>query len=65
MDIFAHLRGLVVEALRRLLPDLPEEAFARVVVEPPRIDPRDLLVPTNPAVGVPTGAPTTSSVGRP
>jgi arginyl-tRNA synthetase len=36
MDIFAHLRGLTVEALQRLLPELPPEAFARVVVEPPR-----------------------------
>lgn len=35
-DIFAHLRGLAVEALKRILPDLPEEAFAKVVVEPPR-----------------------------
>ncbi|MFL1460615.1 arginine--tRNA ligase [Roseococcus sp. DSY-14] len=35
-DIFAHLRGLTVAALQRLLPDLPADAFARVVVEPPR-----------------------------
>ncbi len=35
-DIFAQLRGRVIEALRALLPELPEEAFARVTVEPPR-----------------------------
>jgi arginyl-tRNA synthetase len=35
-DIFAVLRAEVVGCLRRLLPDLPEEAFARVLVEPPR-----------------------------
>jgi arginyl-tRNA synthetase len=36
VDLFATLRGLVVDALRALLPDLPEEATARVIVEPPR-----------------------------
>ena len=35
-DIFAHLRGLTVAALQRILPDLPADAFAKVVVEPPR-----------------------------
>jgi arginyl-tRNA synthetase len=35
-DIFAVLRAEVVACLRRILPDLPEEAFARVLVEPPR-----------------------------
>ncbi|WP_191084368.1 arginine--tRNA ligase [Roseococcus microcysteis] len=35
-DIFAHLRSRIVEALSALLPELPEEAFARVTVEPPR-----------------------------
>ena len=35
-DIFAHLRDRTVEALRALLPELPEEAFARVTMEPPR-----------------------------
>lgn len=35
-DIFAVLRAEVVACLRRLLPDLPEDAFARVLVEPPR-----------------------------
>lgn len=35
-DIFAHLRARTVDALRALLPDMPEDAFARVTVEPPR-----------------------------
>jgi arginyl-tRNA synthetase len=35
-DIFALLRAEVVACLRRLLPELPEDAFARVLVEPPR-----------------------------
>ena len=35
-DIFAALRARTVDALRGLLPELPEDAFARVVVEPPR-----------------------------
>jgi arginyl-tRNA synthetase len=35
-DIFAVLRAEVVGCLRRLLPELPEETFARVLVEPPR-----------------------------
>lgn len=35
-DLFAAMRAEVVAALRSLLPDLPEEATARVLVEPPR-----------------------------
>ncbi|WP_200845284.1 arginine--tRNA ligase [Roseomonas sp. 18066] len=35
-DIFAALRAEVLTCLRRLLPELPEEALARVTVEPPR-----------------------------
>ncbi|MGY4800109.1 arginine--tRNA ligase [Teichococcus aerofrigidensis] len=35
-DIFATLRQEVLACLRRILPDLPEEALARVQVEPPR-----------------------------
>ncbi len=35
-DIFAVLRAEVVACLRRLLPDLPEDAFTKVLVEPPR-----------------------------
>ena len=35
-DIFAHLRERTIAALRTLLPDVPEEAFARVTMEPPR-----------------------------
>jgi arginyl-tRNA synthetase len=35
-DIFAALRARAVEAMRNLLPNLPEEAFARVQMEPPR-----------------------------
>ena len=35
-DIFAHLRDRTITALRALLPELPEEAFARVTMEPPR-----------------------------
>ena len=35
-DIFAALRAQVVAALRDLLPDLPDDACARVLVEPPR-----------------------------
>nr|WP_040612134.1 arginine--tRNA ligase [Pseudoroseomonas cervicalis] len=34
--MFAALRAEVLACLRRLLPDLPEEALARVTVEPPR-----------------------------
>ena len=35
-DLFATMRGHVVEALAATLPDLPAESFARVQVEPPR-----------------------------
>ncbi|MBI0535141.1 arginine--tRNA ligase [Roseomonas sp. KE2513] len=35
-DIFRTIRDAVVTELRALLPDLPEETFARVLVEPPR-----------------------------
>ncbi|MXP63836.1 arginine--tRNA ligase [Roseomonas sp. M0104] len=35
-DIFAALRTEVLACLRRILPELPEEALARVAVEPPR-----------------------------
>ncbi|MDB5372025.1 MAG: arginine--tRNA ligase [Belnapia sp.] len=35
-DIFATLRTRTVAALRNLLPELPEEAFARIQMEPPR-----------------------------
>ena len=35
-DLFATMRAHVVEALAAILPDLPPEAFARVLVEPPK-----------------------------
>src|SRR3954447_10879357 len=35
-DLFAALRARTVAALAELLPDLPGEAFARVLMEPPR-----------------------------
>ncbi len=35
-DIFAAMRAHVVTALAGLLPELPPETFARVVVEPPK-----------------------------
>ncbi|WP_439548548.1 arginine--tRNA ligase [Falsiroseomonas sp.] len=35
-DLFAAMRAHVVEALATLLPELPPENFARVLVEPPR-----------------------------
>jgi arginyl-tRNA synthetase len=35
-DLFAAIRAQVVAALRGLLPELPAEAFARVLVEPPK-----------------------------
>jgi len=35
-DIFAQLRDRTIDALRALLPELPEESFARVTMEPPR-----------------------------
>lgn len=50
-DIFAHLHGLTTAALRRLLPELPAEAFAKLVVEPPR-DPAHGDMATNAALVV-------------
>ena len=35
-NIFSTLRAHIIAALRALLPDLPDDAFARVAVEPPR-----------------------------
>ncbi|MBS7793141.1 arginine--tRNA ligase [Roseococcus sp. SDR] len=35
-DIFAHLRDRTITALRALLPEVPEEALSRVIMEPPR-----------------------------
>jgi arginyl-tRNA synthetase len=35
-NIFASMRARIVAALRDMLPDLPEDAFARVQTEPPR-----------------------------
>jgi arginyl-tRNA synthetase len=35
-DLFADMRARILDALRTLLPDLPEEALARVAVEPPK-----------------------------
>ncbi len=35
-DIFAAMRARIVAALREILPDLPEDAFARVATEPPK-----------------------------
>ena len=48
-DIFAALRARAVAALRGLLPDLPEDAFARVQMEPPR-DPSHGDMATNAAL---------------
>ncbi|WP_419896997.1 arginine--tRNA ligase [Roseomonas sp. USHLN139] len=50
-DIFAALRAEVLTCLRRLLPELPEEALARVTVEPPR-DPSHGDMSTNAAMVV-------------
>jgi arginyl-tRNA synthetase len=50
-DIFAAMRARTVEALRDLLPDLPEEAFAKVQTEPPR-DPAHGDMATNGAMVV-------------
>lgn len=50
-NIFALLRERVVSALRELLPELPEEALARVQVEPPR-DPSHGDMATNAAMVV-------------
>jgi arginyl-tRNA synthetase len=50
-DIFAALRGRAIAALRDLLPELPEEALARVQMEPPR-DPAHGDMATNAALVV-------------
>ena len=50
-DIFAAMRARTVEALRDLLPDLPEEAFAKAQTEPPR-DPTHGDMATNGAMVV-------------
>jgi arginyl-tRNA synthetase len=50
-DIFAAMRTRTVAALRDMLPDLPEEAFARVQTEPPR-DPGHGDMATNGAMVV-------------
>ncbi|MFC4170320.1 arginine--tRNA ligase [Teichococcus aestuarii] len=50
-DIFAALRAGVLDCLRRLLPELPEEAMAKVAVEPPR-DPAHGDMSTNAAMVV-------------
>ncbi len=51
LDIFAAMRARAVAALREILPDLPEEAFARVATEPPR-DPSHGDMATNGAMVV-------------
>ncbi|MFH5925725.1 arginine--tRNA ligase [Roseomonas xinghualingensis] len=50
-DIFRTIRDAVVAELRALLPDLPEELLARVLVEPPR-DPSHGDMATNAALVV-------------
>jgi len=50
-DIFAALRAEVLNCLRRILPDLPEEALSRAIVEPPR-DPAHGDMSTNAALVV-------------
>ena len=50
-DIFGALRARAVTALRELLPELPEEALARVQMEPPR-DPAHGDMATNGAMVV-------------
>lgn len=50
-DIFAALRAGVLDCLRRILPELPEEATAKVAVEPPR-DPAHGDMSTNAAMVV-------------
>jgi arginyl-tRNA synthetase len=50
-DIFAAMRARTVAALREILPDLPEEAFAKVQTEPPR-DPAHGDMATNGAMVV-------------
>jgi arginyl-tRNA synthetase len=50
-DLFAATRGHIVAILREMLPELPEDAFARVAVEPPK-DPAHGDVATNGAMVV-------------
>ncbi len=50
-DIFAALRARTIAALRDLLPELPEDAFAKVQMEPPR-DPSHGDMATNAALVV-------------
>ena len=50
-DLFAALRARTVAALAELLPDLPGDAFARVLMEPPR-DPSHGDMATNGAMVV-------------
>ncbi|WP_052214782.1 arginine--tRNA ligase [Belnapia sp. F-4-1] len=50
-DIFAALRARAIAALRDLLPELPEDAFAKVQMEPPR-DPSHGDMATNAALVV-------------
>jgi len=35
-DLFADMRARILDAMRTLLPDLPEDALARIAVEPPK-----------------------------
>jgi arginyl-tRNA synthetase len=50
-DLFAAMRARTVAALSEMLPDLPEEAFAKVQTEPPR-DPAHGDMATNGAMVV-------------
>ena len=50
-DIFAALRAEVLNCLRRILPELPEEMLSRAIVEPPR-DPAHGDMSTNAALVV-------------
>ena len=50
-DLFAVMRARTVAALREILPDLPEDAFAKVQTEPPR-DPTHGDMATNGAMVV-------------
>jgi arginyl-tRNA synthetase len=50
-DIFARVRGLVLTALREIVPDLPEDAMAKVEVTPTR-DPAHGDMATNAALVV-------------
>ncbi|WP_137176889.1 arginine--tRNA ligase [Roseomonas sp. AR75] len=50
-DIFAAMRARTVAALREILPDLPEDSFAKVQTEPPR-DPAHGDMATNGAMVV-------------